>query len=215
LFEVGVVSLMGHRDAVRCGGDPFDDVRVIDGEGVKGEGEQARRFLSAVPVQSTGGVVTQVADRAGQRPDHPAGAQRVVSFGWPLRAPSAFQAAEVSASVAAVHPEPFAPAKVTVSDAHAAEADLATKAEKKRARCAEVRGRPRRLLALVFVIASVTTAVLSLDATVVLLTPVVIGAAARVGARPKPHAYACTHLQPSGWAAPAPGSSAPVTSNGR
>ncbi len=75
--------------------------------------------------------------------------------------------------------------------------------------------RPRRLLALVFVIASVTTAVLSLDATVVLLTPVVIGAAARVGARPKPHAYACTHLQPSGWAAPAPGSSAPVTSNGR
>jgi arsenical pump membrane protein len=46
----------------------------------------------------------------------------------------------------------------------------------------------------VFVIASVTTAVLSLDATVVLLTPVVIGAAARVGARPKPHAYACTHL---------------------
>jgi hypothetical protein len=46
----------------------------------------------------------------------------------------------------------------------------------------------------VFVVASVTTAVLSLDATVVLLTPVVIGAAARVGARPKPHAYACTHL---------------------
>jgi arsenical pump membrane protein len=55
-------------------------------------------------------------------------------------------------------------------------------------------GRPYRLLALVFVIASVTTAVLSLDATVVLLTPVVVGAAARAGVRAKPHAYACTHL---------------------
>jgi arsenical pump membrane protein len=40
----------------------------------------------------------------------------------------------------------------------------------------------------------VTTAVLSLDATVVLLTPVVFATAARVGARPRPHVYACTHL---------------------
>jgi arsenical pump membrane protein len=55
-------------------------------------------------------------------------------------------------------------------------------------------GRPRRLLAWVFVIASVTTAVLSLDATIVLLTPVVFATAARLGARPKPHVYACTHL---------------------
>ncbi|MCC9307200.1 arsenic transporter [Kitasatospora sp. RB6PN24] len=55
-------------------------------------------------------------------------------------------------------------------------------------------GRPRRLLAQVFVIASVITAVLSLDATVVLLTPVVFVTAARLGARPKPHVYACTHL---------------------
>lgn len=55
-------------------------------------------------------------------------------------------------------------------------------------------GRPRRLLAQVFVIASVITAVLSLDATVVLLTPVVFATAARLGARPKPHVYACTHL---------------------
>ena len=38
------------------------------------------------------------------------------------------------------------------------------------------------------------TAVLSLDATVVLLTPVVFATAARLGARPKPHVYACTHL---------------------
>ncbi|MEO3754245.1 SLC13 family permease [Streptomyces sp. B6B3] len=55
-------------------------------------------------------------------------------------------------------------------------------------------GRPRRLLAQVFAVASVTTAVLSLDATVVLLTPVVFATAARLGARPRPHVYACTHL---------------------
>ncbi|HEY4021513.1 MAG TPA: SLC13 family permease [Pseudonocardiaceae bacterium] len=59
-------------------------------------------------------------------------------------------------------------------------------------------GRPRRLLVLVFVIASTVTAVLSLDATVVLLTPVVFATAVRVGARPKPHAYACTHLANTG-----------------
>ncbi|MFW6722549.1 SLC13 family permease [Streptomyces sp. MAR4 CNY-716] len=55
-------------------------------------------------------------------------------------------------------------------------------------------GRPRRLLAQVFVLASAITAVLSLDATVVLLTPVVFATAARLGARPRPHVYACTHL---------------------
>lgn len=55
-------------------------------------------------------------------------------------------------------------------------------------------GRPRRLLAHVFVVAAVTTAVLSLDATVVLLTPVVVATAARMEARAKPHLYACTHL---------------------
>jgi arsenical pump membrane protein len=55
-------------------------------------------------------------------------------------------------------------------------------------------GRPRRLLPAVFVLASVITAVLSLDAAVVLLTPVVFATAARLGARPRPHVYACTHL---------------------
>ena len=55
-------------------------------------------------------------------------------------------------------------------------------------------GRPRRLLLAVFVLASVVTAVLSLDAAVVLLTPVVFATAARLGARPRPHVYACTHL---------------------
>jgi arsenical pump membrane protein len=56
------------------------------------------------------------------------------------------------------------------------------------------RGRPRRLLAAVFVLASLVTAVLSLDATVVLLTPVVFATAARLGARPRPHVYASAHL---------------------
>jgi arsenical pump membrane protein len=56
------------------------------------------------------------------------------------------------------------------------------------------RGSPRRLLAVVFVVVSVVTAVLSLDATVVLLTPVVFATAAAVAVRPRPHVYACTHL---------------------
>ena len=60
------------------------------------------------------------------------------------------------------------------------------------------RGRPQRLLVYVFVVGAVVTAVLSLDATVVLLTPVVFATAARVGARPRPHVYACTHLANSG-----------------
>lgn len=45
-----------------------------------------------------------------------------------------------------------------------------------------------------FGIAAVTTAVLSLDATVVLLTPVVFGIAARLDMRARPYVYACTHL---------------------
>src|SRR5919107_153001 len=45
---------------------------------------------------------------------------------------------------------------------------------------AGARGRPRRLLAMVFAAAAGTTAVLSLDATVVLLTPVVFATAARL-----------------------------------
>ncbi|HEU0239609.1 MAG TPA: SLC13 family permease [Micromonosporaceae bacterium] len=56
------------------------------------------------------------------------------------------------------------------------------------------RGSPRRLLAVVFVIASVTTAALSLDATVVLLTPIVLVTAQDLRVRPRPHVYACTHL---------------------
>src|SRR3954469_7471013 len=62
------------------------------------------------------------------------------------------------------------------------------------AMAAGARGRPRRLLALVFLVAAGTTAVLSLDATVVLLTPVVFATAARLRASARPHVYACSHL---------------------
>jgi arsenical pump membrane protein len=55
-------------------------------------------------------------------------------------------------------------------------------------------GDPVRLLGGVFAVAALTTAVLSLDATVVLLTPVVLIAARRTGVRARPHAYACGHL---------------------
>lgn len=56
------------------------------------------------------------------------------------------------------------------------------------------RGRPRRLLAMVFAVATAVTAVLSLDATVVLLTPIVFATAARLRTSPRPHVYACSHL---------------------
>ncbi len=59
------------------------------------------------------------------------------------------------------------------------------------------RGSPVRLLRGVFGLASVTTAALSLDTTVVLLTPVVHDTAARLRVRPKPQVYACTHLAKS------------------
>lgn len=55
-------------------------------------------------------------------------------------------------------------------------------------------GSPRRLLVFTFAAAAGTTAVLSLDATVVLLTPVVFATANTLRVRAKPHVYACTHL---------------------
>ncbi|MFF8093289.1 SLC13 family permease [Streptomyces sp. NPDC016675] len=55
-------------------------------------------------------------------------------------------------------------------------------------------GSPSRLLAGVFAMACAVTAVLSLDATVVLLTPVVLATASRAGARARPHVYATAHL---------------------
>ena len=61
---------------------------------------------------------------------------------------------------------------------------------------AMARGRvgSRRLLGQVFVIAAVITAALSLDATVVLLTPVVLTTVRRLRAPIRPHAYATAHL---------------------
>jgi arsenical pump membrane protein len=56
------------------------------------------------------------------------------------------------------------------------------------------RGRPGRLLAMVFLVAAGTTTVLSLDATVVLLTPIVFATAARLHTNSRPHVYACSHL---------------------
>ncbi|MEP7179222.1 MAG: SLC13 family permease [Pseudonocardiales bacterium] len=55
-------------------------------------------------------------------------------------------------------------------------------------------GSAPRLLALVVAIAAAVTAVLTLDATVVLLTPVVLTTAVRLGVAARPHAYACTRL---------------------
>ncbi|WP_221633930.1 SLC13 family permease [Nocardioides luti] len=55
-------------------------------------------------------------------------------------------------------------------------------------------GRADRLLGGVFVLAAAVTAVLSLDATVVLLTPVVIGAALAMGTSSRPGAYACLRM---------------------
>jgi arsenical pump membrane protein len=55
-------------------------------------------------------------------------------------------------------------------------------------------GKPRRLLVLTFAAASGVTAILSLDATVVLLTPVVLATANSLKLPAKPHVYACAHL---------------------
>ncbi|GAA1838263.1 ArsB/NhaD family transporter [Pseudonocardia ailaonensis] len=60
------------------------------------------------------------------------------------------------------------------------------------------RGRPTRLFGLVFGVATATTVVLSLDATVVLLTPVVLATTARLRLPERPHAYACVHLSNAG-----------------
>ena len=56
------------------------------------------------------------------------------------------------------------------------------------------RHNPVRLLSGTFGLASATTAVLSLDTTIVLLTPVVHETATTLRLRAKPHVYACTHL---------------------
>lgn len=59
------------------------------------------------------------------------------------------------------------------------------------------RGAPRRLLGQVFLIAAATTAILSLDATVVLLTPVVLATVRTMRVPARPHLYATAHLSNS------------------
>ena len=66
-------------------------------------------------------------------------------------------------------------------------------------------GSGRRLLLAVFVLSVAITSVLSLDATVVLLTPVVYDAATRVRLRARPHVYATGHLANSALAAASDG----------
>ena len=60
------------------------------------------------------------------------------------------------------------------------------------------RGGTGMLLAWVFVVAAAVTSVLSLDATVVLLTPVVLSAAGILGVSPRPYVYATAHVANSG-----------------
>src|SRR5579875_2883219 len=59
-------------------------------------------------------------------------------------------------------------------------------------------GNAHRLLALVVVLAALVTATLTLDATVVLLTPVVLATTQQLGVPNRPHTYACTRLANSG-----------------
>ncbi|WP_340541000.1 SLC13 family permease [Nocardioides sp. GXZ039] len=51
-----------------------------------------------------------------------------------------------------------------------------------------------RLLTVAFLVAAAVTAVLSLDATAVLLTPIVVAAARAEGVLPRPGAYACLRM---------------------
>ena len=59
-------------------------------------------------------------------------------------------------------------------------------------------GAPKRLLILVVAFAAVITATLTLDATVVLVTPVVLATTARMSVPNRPHSYACSHIANSG-----------------
>jgi arsenical pump membrane protein len=56
------------------------------------------------------------------------------------------------------------------------------------------RGRPVRLLTVVVAVAAAVTVVLTLDATIVLLTPVILGAATGLGFPARPHLYATVRL---------------------
>ena len=89
----------------------------------------------------------------------------------------------------------FLAAVLALADAAAAEG-LFTAAGIVLSRAA--RGSSQRMLAGVFALAASTTAILSLDTTVVLLTPVVAVMAHRAGVSARPHLYACTTLANAG-----------------
>jgi len=54
-------------------------------------------------------------------------------------------------------------------------------------------GRAKRLFVLVFGVGCLTTALLSLDATAIVLTPIVYGAVSRLGLKPLPFMFACVY----------------------
>lgn len=131
--------------------------------------------------------------------------------GWP-EAAAALPAAGIVVAVGAVSPHAawsevtaLAPtvgflAAVLVLAQLCADDGLFTAAGAAMARVASRSGQAadaRRLLGAVFVVAALTTAVLSLDATVVLLTPVVLATTVRAGVKDRPHVYACAHLSNS------------------
>ncbi|MEY9892011.1 arsenical pump membrane protein [Catenulispora sp. MAP5-51] len=130
--------------------------------------------------------------------------------GWP-EAAAAIPAAGIVIATGAVSPHAawnvvttLAPtvgflAAVLVLAQLCADDGLFTAAGAVMARVANRSGRPdaHRLLTAVFVVAALTTAVLSLDATVVLLTPVVLATTVRTRVKDRPHVYACAHLSNS------------------
>ncbi|WP_370366340.1 SLC13 family permease [Catenulispora sp. GP43] len=130
--------------------------------------------------------------------------------GWP-EAAAAIPAAGIVIAIGAVSPHTawsvvttLAPtvgflAAVLVLAQLCADDGLFTAAGALMARVANRSGRPdaHRLLTAVFVVAALTTAVLSLDATVVLLTPVVLATTVRARVKDRPHVYACAHLSNS------------------
>ena len=60
------------------------------------------------------------------------------------------------------------------------------------------RGQPRRLLLMFVIVASLVTATLTLDAAVVLLTPVVVRTTLALRVPSRPHTYACVELANAG-----------------
>ncbi len=65
-------------------------------------------------------------------------------------------------------------------------------------------GSQRRLLIGLYLVGIVVTAILSNDATALLLTPVVFAIASRTGVDPRPYAFACATPMPRRFCCPSP-----------